>query len=47
LQKVEPIIFLLQETNSVTFSPQTNYSEFLASDTEVPGSIPGVTRFSE
>jgi len=31
---------------NLTFSV-VEYSQFLAADTEVPGSIPGTTRFSE
>ena len=32
---------------NLVFCICTQWSEFLATDTEVPGSIPGATRFSE
>ena len=40
LRWVDNIKMDLQEVGS-------GYTEFLATDTEVPGSIPGATRFSE
>jgi hypothetical protein len=36
------VVFLNDMTASVVY-----WSEFLATDPEVPGSIPGATRFSE
>jgi len=35
-------VFNIMYLNTVVY-----WSEFLATDTEVPGSIPGATRFSE
>jgi len=47
----EELMFLLVDFEVAVISAMTAsvvyWSEFLATDTEVPGSIPGATRFSE
>jgi hypothetical protein len=37
----------MQEMKNCSLCSQKLWSEFLATDPEVPGSIPGITRFSE
>jgi len=38
-------VVTLAELLSITTASVVQWSEFLATDTEVPGSIPGATRF--